>query len=117
MYRRFCFQRQLGRLLHYLLQLLLQLLLLFLLHVQQKHGVCCGVVGVLCLVCFVQYRVRPRFRTVCELLEKDERLQQKYGGAGCPGLFPTWDEGGILEEVDECLNQPPPDMEVRKSII
>ncbi|CDI84076.1 hypothetical protein, conserved [Eimeria acervulina] len=59
----------------------------------------------------LQYRVRPRFRTVCELLEKDERLQQKYGGAGCPGLFPTWDEGGILEEVDECLNQPPPDME------
>ncbi|CDJ66179.1 hypothetical protein ENH_00016380, partial [Eimeria necatrix] len=57
------------------------------------------------------YRVRPRFRTVCPLLEADERLQQKYGGAACPGLFPTWDEEGILEEVHECINQPPPDME------
>ncbi|XP_026193411.1 uncharacterized protein LOC34622990 [Cyclospora cayetanensis] len=59
----------------------------------------------------LQYRVRPRFRTICPLLEKDERLQQKYGGAACPGLFPTWDESGILEEVDECMNRPPPDME------
>ncbi|KAL8275880.1 hypothetical protein Esti_000216 [Eimeria stiedai] len=58
----------------------------------------------------LQYRVRPRFRTVCPLLEQDERLKQKYGGDGCPGLFPTWDEEGILEEIDECMNLPPDDM-------
>ncbi|KAL8449618.1 hypothetical protein Emed_003050 [Eimeria media] len=58
----------------------------------------------------LQYRVRPRFRTVCPLLEKDERLKQKYGGDGCPGLFPTWDEEGILEEIDECMNLPPDHM-------
>lgn len=43
---------------------------------------------------------------------KDERLVQKYGGDGCPGLFPQWDEDGILEELDECLNPLPPESEV-----
>nr|CEL68299.1 TPA: hypothetical protein BN1204_040700 [Neospora caninum Liverpool] len=59
----------------------------------------------------LQYRVRPRFRTRCPTLAKDERLVQKYGGDGCPGLFPEWDEDGIMEELDECLNQPPPESE------
>ncbi|KAL8424791.1 hypothetical protein Efla_001005 [Eimeria flavescens] len=65
----------------------------------------------------LQYRVRPRFRTVCPLLEKDERLKQKYGGDGCPGLFPTWDEEGILEEIDECMNLPPTDMQLNQETV
>ncbi|KEP60148.1 UNVERIFIED_CONTAM: hypothetical protein HHA_288060 [Hammondia hammondi] len=59
----------------------------------------------------LQYRVRPRFRTRCPTLAKDERLVQKYGGDGCPGLFPEWDEDGIIEELEECLNPPPPESE------
>ncbi|PFH32229.1 hypothetical protein BESB_021700 [Besnoitia besnoiti] len=59
----------------------------------------------------LQYRVCPRFRTRCPTLAKDERLVQKYGGDACPGLFPEWDEDGIMEELDECLNPPPPESE------
>lgn len=56
----------------------------------------------------LQPDVCSRFWTFCDILGKDERLQTKYGGIGCPGLFPKWDLEGILEEVDECMQNIPP---------
>ncbi|KAF8821910.1 hypothetical protein IE077_001379 [Cardiosporidium cionae] len=49
----------------------------------------------------------PRFWTECPLLHENSPLYYKYGGNYCPGLFPQWDAQGILEELDDCMNQPP----------
>ncbi|EDO08153.2 putative integral membrane protein [Babesia bovis T2Bo] len=52
----------------------------------------------------LQFYVVPRFWTRCELLEKDPRLEAKYGKATAPGLFPQWDEEGMLEELIDCMD-------------
>ncbi|GFE53206.1 hypothetical protein BaOVIS_006100 [Babesia ovis] len=52
----------------------------------------------------LQFYVVPRFWTRCELLEKDPRLEAKYGKATAPGLFPQWDEEGMIEELIDCMD-------------
>eukprot|EP00375_Theileria_parva_P002224 XP_764901.1 hypothetical protein [Theileria parva strain Muguga] len=53
------------------------------------------------------YYVTPRFWTRCDLLEMDPRLEAKYGKATAPGLFPQWDEDGMMEEIIDCMDVRP----------
>ncbi|ORM41957.1 Eukaryotic translation initiation factor 6 [Babesia sp. Xinjiang] len=53
----------------------------------------------------LQFYVLPRFWTRCALLEKDPRLEAKYGKATAPGLFPQWDEDGMIEELIDCMDE------------
>uniref|UniRef100_A0A3B0MWH3 Uncharacterized protein n=1 Tax=Theileria annulata TaxID=5874 RepID=A0A3B0MWH3_THEAN len=55
----------------------------------------------------LQYYVTPRFWTRCELLEMDPRLEAIYGKANAPGLFPRWDEDGMMEEIIDCMDRRP----------
>ncbi|AFZ79202.1 hypothetical protein BEWA_020490 [Theileria equi strain WA] len=55
----------------------------------------------------LQYYVQPRFWTRCDLLEMDPRLEAKYGKATAPGLFPRWDEDGMVEEIADCMDTRP----------
>ncbi|KAK2196594.1 hypothetical protein BdWA1_001842 [Babesia duncani] len=52
----------------------------------------------------LQFYVVPRFWTRCELLEKDPTLEAKYGKATAPGLFPQWNEDGMIEEIIDCMD-------------
>ncbi|KAK1444626.1 hypothetical protein BgAZ_105320 [Babesia gibsoni] len=55
----------------------------------------------------LQFYVVPRFWTRCPLLEKDPRLEAKYGKSTAPGLFPQWDEDGMIEELIDCMDVRP----------
>ncbi|GBE58967.1 hypothetical protein, conserved [Babesia ovata] len=55
----------------------------------------------------LQFYVVPRFWSRCPLLEKDPRLEAKYGKSTAPGLFPQWDEDGMLEELMDCMDVRP----------
>lgn len=37
----------------------------------------------------------------------DPRLEAKYGKATAPGLFPQWDEDGMMEEIIDCMDVRP----------
>lgn len=55
----------------------------------------------------LQFYVVPRFWSRCPLLEKDPRLEAKYGKSTAPGLFPQWDEDGMIEELIDCMDVRP----------
>lgn len=51
----------------------------------------------------LQYRLPSVFWTRCEILKKNKKLQEKYGGEFAPGLFPKYDENTMLEIMIECV--------------
>lgn len=55
----------------------------------------------------LQDEIVERFRVECPVIEKDIRLDAKYGGRYAPGLLPKWDTQGMLEEIVEAMDRPP----------